>query len=63
LIDLFDLLRAGAFPHTSKEKDCSICDFAKVCGGADLAGRRAERKLGDDADNAVLLPYRRLNPS
>ncbi|HSD72964.1 MAG TPA: PD-(D/E)XK nuclease family protein, partial [Thermoanaerobaculia bacterium] len=63
LINLFDLLRAGAFPHTPNEEDCSICDFAKVCGGADLAGGRAERKLREDAGNPMLLPYRRLNPS
>jgi ATP-dependent helicase/nuclease subunit B len=63
LTNLFDLLRAGAFPHTPTEEDCSICDFAKVCSGADLAGRRAENKLREEAGNAVLLPYRRLNPS
>jgi hypothetical protein len=63
LTNLFDLLRAGAFPHTPREEDCSICDFAKVCSGVDLAGGRAEKKLREDAGNAVLLPYRRLNPS
>jgi hypothetical protein len=63
LTNLFDLLRAGAFPHTPGEEDCSICDFATVCSGADVAGRRAERKLREEGGNAVLLPYRRLNPS
>jgi ATP-dependent helicase/nuclease subunit B len=63
LTNLFDLLHAGAFPHTPKEEDCSICDFAKVCSGADLAGKRAENKLREEAGNAVLLPYRKLNPS
>ncbi|HTD52841.1 MAG TPA: PD-(D/E)XK nuclease family protein, partial [Thermoanaerobaculia bacterium] len=29
---LFDLLAAGAFPHTPKKEDCSFCDFRVVCG-------------------------------
>jgi hypothetical protein len=45
------------------EEDCSICDFARVCSGADLASTRAENKLREEAGNAVLLPYRMLNPS
>ena len=63
LTNLFDLLRAGAFPHTPTEEDCSICDFAKICSGADLAGTRAQNKLSEEAANEVLAPYRRLNPS
>jgi ATP-dependent helicase/nuclease subunit B len=63
LTNLFDLLRAGAFVHTPRKEDCSICDFAKVCSGPDLAGGRAEKKLREDAGNVVLLPYRMLNPS
>lgn len=63
LTNLFDLLRAGAFPHTPAKEDCSICDFAKICSGAEPAGARAQNKLRADAGNAVLEPYRSLNPS
>jgi ATP-dependent helicase/nuclease subunit B len=63
LTSLFDLLRAGAFPHTPTEADCSICDFGKVCGSANLAAGRAKSKLENVSDNPVLEPYRILNPS
>lgn len=63
LNSLFDLLAAGAFPHTPKKEDCSICDFEKVCGGVDRATARAKDKLENESGNPVLDPYRRLNPS
>ncbi|HEU5249909.1 MAG TPA: PD-(D/E)XK nuclease family protein, partial [Thermoanaerobaculia bacterium] len=59
---LFDLLRAGAFPHTPTAEDCTICELGKVCGGAELAGARARIKLENVAGNPVLEPYRKLNP-
>jgi ATP-dependent helicase/nuclease subunit B len=63
LTSLFDLLRAGAFPHTPTKEDCSICDFGKVCGSSELAALRAKRKLENSTGNPVLEPYRSLNPS
>jgi hypothetical protein len=63
LTSLFDLLRSGAFLHTPNPNDCSICDFGKVCGSAELAAGRAKRKLENDTANPVLEPYRILNPS
>lgn len=63
LTALFDLLRAGAFPHTPSKEDCSICDFGKVCGSSELAAGRAEAKLQNVSGNPVLEPYRILNPS
>jgi hypothetical protein len=63
LTSLFDLLRTGAFPHTPKPDDCSICDFGKVCGTAELSSERSKRKLENDSGNPVLDPYRILNPS
>ena len=63
LTSLFDLLRTGAFPHTPNPEDCSICDFGKVCGTAELSSERAKRKLENDSGNPVLDPYRILNPS
>jgi ATP-dependent helicase/nuclease subunit B len=63
LTALFDLLRAGAFPHTPSKDDCSICDFGKVCGSSELAAGRAKAKLQNVSGNPVLEPYRILNPS
>ena len=63
LTALFDLLRAGAFPHTPTKEDCSICDFGKVCGSPELAADRAKAKLKNVSGNPVLEPYRILNPS
>jgi ATP-dependent helicase/nuclease subunit B len=63
LTALFDLLRAGAFPHTPTKEDCSICDFGKVCGSPELAADRARAKLENVSGNPVLEPYRILNPS
>jgi ATP-dependent helicase/nuclease subunit B len=63
LTALFDLLAAGAFPHAPTKEDCSICEFGKVCGGVERAVARAERKLENTSGNAMLEPYRRLNPS
>jgi ATP-dependent helicase/nuclease subunit B len=63
LTALFDLLAAGAFPHTPTKEDCSICEFGKVCGGVDRAVARAEGKLESASSNPMLEPYRRLNSS
>ncbi|HSS45638.1 MAG TPA: PD-(D/E)XK nuclease family protein, partial [Thermoanaerobaculia bacterium] len=46
---LFDLLRAGAFPHAVDKEDCRFCDYEMVCGGAQLACRRAKEKLAKTA--------------
>jgi ATP-dependent helicase/nuclease subunit B len=59
LRDLFDLLAAGAFVHTPDEdEDCRFCDFSRACGRK--AAERAQVKI-DQADNAVLEAYRKLN--
>jgi hypothetical protein len=63
LTALFDLVGAGAFPHTPSTDDCSICDFGKVCGSSELAAGRAKEKLENVSANPVLEPYRILNPS
>lgn len=63
LTSLFDLLAAGAFPHTPRKEDCSICDFEKVCGGVNRATARAKDKLENESGNPTLDSYRRLNPS
>jgi ATP-dependent helicase/nuclease subunit B len=57
LRDLFDVIAAGAFVHTSKDDDCRFCDFDSACGGQST--ERVARKLAN-AGNAVLDPYRRL---
>jgi hypothetical protein len=59
---LLDLLKGGAFPHSKKKDDCSLCDFQKVCGGADAGAMRTLNKLGVPGSNTELDPYRILNP-
>ena len=63
LTALFNLLAAGAFPHTPTKEDCSICEFGKVCGGVERATARAHVKLENLTGNPMLEPYGRLNPS
>jgi hypothetical protein len=58
---LFDLVATGAFVHSTKKDDCSLCDFTKICGGAEAAAERARSKV-ENAANALLEPYARLNP-
>jgi ATP-dependent helicase/nuclease subunit B len=55
LTDLFDLVGSGAFPHGRDKGACRFCDFAVICGGADLAVKRAERKVSEDDDTDDLL--------
>lgn len=57
LRDLFDVIAAGAFVHTSDDDDCRFCDFDSACGGQ--SNERVTRKLAN-ASNAALDPYRRL---
>jgi RecB family exonuclease len=57
LRDLFDLLKAGAFIHTTDEGDCRFCDFQSACG--DKAVERAAAKVKHGA-NTVLDAYRKL---
>ena len=45
---LFDLLRAGAFPHAVDKEDCRFCDYEAVCGGPILAARALEGETGED---------------
>lgn len=45
LVRLFDLLRAGSFPHATDRDDCRYCDFEAVCGGAARSAEAASRKL------------------
>jgi hypothetical protein len=63
LTALFDLVGAGAFPHTPTKEDCSICDFGKICGSSQLAAERSKEKLENVSGNPILEPYRILNPS
>jgi ATP-dependent helicase/nuclease subunit B len=56
LLDLFDVVAAGAFFHAPEVSDCKWCDHAAACGKP-LAS--SARKLANPA-NAMLDPYRRL---
>ena len=58
LRDLFDLLAAGAFVHTTKEDDCRFCQFQRACGSDPV--RRAKAKVNQDPVPAALEAYRRL---
>ncbi len=44
LKDLFDLLAAGAFPHSTEKRDCEYCDFRMACGDPGEAARRSKAK-------------------
>lgn len=57
---LFDLLRAGAFPHAVDQEDCRYCDYELVCGGAQLARQRAKLKLAKTA-LPVLKAFREIH--
>ncbi len=48
LTDLFDLLAAGAFPHSTEERDCDFCDFRMACGDPVAAARRTQAKCAGD---------------
>jgi ATP-dependent helicase/nuclease subunit B len=60
LTRLFDLVAAGMFPHAVFESDCRYCDFEPICGGAKLAGGRADGKLANASD-PVLIAYREMH--
>ena len=53
LTDLFDLLAAGAFPHSIEERDCEYCDFRMACGDPLDAARRTKAKC---AAEPILAP-------
>jgi hypothetical protein len=58
---LFDLLAAGAFPHSPDEKsDCFACrELSVLCGDRKAAGRSSLRKLAG-ARTSALAAWRRL---
>jgi RecB family exonuclease len=58
LKDLFDLLAAGAFPHSTEKKDCEYCDFRMACGDPDSAARRSKAKC--DSGEPLLEALRAL---
>ncbi len=58
LRDLFDLLAAGAFPHSTEQRDCEFCDFRMACGDPDSAARRSKAKC--DAGEPLLEALRAL---
>lgn len=45
---LFDTVRTGYFPH-GKPDNCTWCDFQDICGTAERAFERAQRKPAPDA--------------
>jgi hypothetical protein len=57
LTSLFDLLAAGAFPHSIEERDCEYCDFRMACGDPGDAARRTKAKCASDP---VLAPLAAL---
>jgi len=58
LTDLFDLLAAGAFPHSTQKRDCDYCDFRMACGDPDLAARQSKSKC--DSGEPLLEALRAL---
>ncbi len=58
LENLFDLLAAGAFPHSTEKRDCEYCDFRMACGDPDAAARRSKAKC--EAGDPLLAGLRAL---
>ena len=58
LENLFDLLAAGAFPHSTEKRDCEYCDFRMACGDPDAAARRSKAKC--EAGDPLLAALRAL---
>jgi hypothetical protein len=58
LRDLFDLLAAGAFPHSVDRRDCDFCDFRMACGDPERAARGSKAKC--EAGDPLLAPLRSL---
>ena len=58
---LFDLLAAGAFPHSpEKDSDCFVCrDLTGFCPDQEEAGRRSSSRL-KEAKSPVLTAWRNL---
>ena len=44
---IFDVIGSGYFPHASAEA-CRFCDFQNVCGSAEVAASRADRKFSSN---------------
>ena len=57
---LFDLLANGMFPHALSEGDCKFCEYTAICGGAEEASERTQRKLAAHA-NPILAAFRDLH--
>ena len=53
---LFDLMAAGAFPHTPQEEDCTICDFRSVCGDVGEAAAQARLKI-EKSESGLLVAF------
>ena len=56
---LFDTIATGWFPHGGADA-CKFCDFKMVCGGAERAAARADRKLDANADDPATRAWLRL---
>lgn len=58
LKNLFDLLAAGAFPHSTAKRDCAYCDFRMACGDPESAARWSKAKC--DSGEPLLEALRAL---
>ena len=54
---LFHLLRSGIFPPSYDRRQCTYCDFVRVCGGGEMPVERCNEKLKTDP---ILEPFHRL---
>jgi MoaA/NifB/PqqE/SkfB family radical SAM enzyme len=44
---LFDVVSRGFFPHGTPD-NCKFCEYSVLCGGADVAAERTERKFANN---------------
>lgn len=58
LKNLFDLLAAGAFPHSIRMRDCDYCDFRLACGDPAEAARWSKAKC--ESEEPLLEALRAL---
>lgn len=56
----FDVIGSGFFPHPDEESACRFCEYAAICGGADAAVARAQRKHAANAGDPVMRAWQRL---
>lgn len=59
IASLRKLVTAGAYPATASDKDCTYCDYTKICGDVKMLAARMKRMIENSADEK-LAPMKAL---